>query len=145
MPTRGNVHKDFHGALSYGLQFLDDHCGEDARNAFLSSLADSVYRPLVEDIRSRGLAALRDHWREVFAIEEGEIELRDQGETLELHVLRCPAIAHMTAHDYTIAAKFCEHTRVVNEAVCRAAGFQSEVEYEQAAGRCIQRFWRRPA
>ncbi|HUW60023.1 MAG TPA: hypothetical protein VMZ06_03370 [Candidatus Bathyarchaeia archaeon] len=137
-----NVHKDFHGALSYGLQFLDEHFGQEGVRAFLSGLAESVYKPLVEDVRSRGVVALRDHWQHVFALEGGEIELREEGHSLELRVLRCPAIAHMKQHNYPVAARFCEHTRVVNEAVCRAAGFECEVEYDQPAGRCVQRFWR---
>jgi hypothetical protein len=137
-----HVHKDFHGALSYGLQFLDEHVGEEGARAFLSGLAESVYKPLVEDIRARGIAALRDHWQRVFAIEGGVIELRDEGDRLELRVLRCPAIAHMKEHGYAVAARFCEHTRAVNEAVCHAAGFECDVEYDQAAGRCVQRFWR---
>ena len=137
-----NVHKDFHGALSYGLQFLDEHFGEEGVRAFLSGLAESVYKPLVEDVRSRGVAALRDHWQQVFALEGGEIELREEDGTLQLRVLRCPAIAHMKEHNYAVAARFCEHTRVVNEAVCRAAGFECEVEYDQPAGQCVQRFWR---
>ena len=136
-----NVHKDFHGALSYGLQFLDEHFGEEGVRAFLSGLAESVYKPLVEDVRSRGVAALRDHWQQVFALEGGEIELREEDGTLQLRVLRCPAIAHMKQRGYCVATRFCEHTRVVNEAVCRAAGFECEVEYDQPAGRCLQRFW----
>ena len=139
-----NVHKDFHGALSYGLQFLDDHLGQDAAPEFLSFLASSVYRPLVEDIRARGIHALSDHWRRVFELEGGEIELRQDEDRLELRVSRCPAIAHMNEHAYAIATRFCQHTRIVNEAVCRAAGFDCAVECDQAAGRCVQRFWRIP-
>ncbi len=137
-----NVHKDFHGAFSYGLQFLDDHLGPDGVREFLAGLADTVYRPLVEDVRARGIAALRDHWQRVFDLEGGEIELREDGDTLELRVMRCPAISHMRDHAYTVADRFCDHTRIVNEAVCAAAGFHSQVEYDQAAGRCVQRFWR---
>jgi hypothetical protein len=137
-----NVHKDFHGALSYGMQFLDDHLGQDGTRDFLSGLAASVYRPLVEDVRARGVAALRDHWRRVFELEGGEIELREDGDILELRVLRCPAIAHMKQHHYAIAQRYCEHTRIVNEAVCRAAGFECDVDYDQSVGRCVQRFWR---
>ena len=137
-----NVHKDFHGALSYGLQFLDDHLGEEGLRAFLSGLAESVYRPLVDDVRARGITALRDHWQRVFALEGGEIELREEGGALELRVMRCPAIAHMKQHNYTVADLFCEHTRIVNQAICQAAGFESSVEYDQPAGRCVQRFWK---
>lgn len=139
-----NVHKDFHGAFSYGLQFLNDNCGEDAVREFLSGLADTVYKPLVEDIKRRGIGALRDHWRRVFELEEAGIELDGGDDALELRVLQCPAIAHMREHNYPVAERFCEHCRIVNEAVCRAAGFDATVEYDQANRRCVQRF-RRPA
>ncbi|NIA15946.1 MAG: hypothetical protein GWP08_17930 [Nitrospiraceae bacterium] len=137
-----NVHKDFHGALSFGLQFLDDAYGPEDVQDFLGGLADTVYKPLVNAIRLRGLDALREHWQTVFDLEDGEIEWHDADGTLELHVLRCPAITHMQAHGYAIADHFCEHTRIVNEAVCRAAGYEAEVEYDQAQGRCVQRFRR---
>ena len=40
---------------------------------------------------------------------------------LVLTVKRCPAITHMRENGYTIADHFCEHTRIVNEAVCTTA------------------------
>jgi len=137
-----NVHKDFHGALSYGLQFVHDNCGEEAAHEFLAGLAETVYQPLVEDMRRRGLAALRDHWQRVFDLEGGEIELAGSGDSLELRVIQCPAIAHMREHNYAIADRFCEHCRIVNGAICGAAGFDAGVEYDQKAGRCVQRFWK---
>lgn len=137
-----NVHKDFHGALSYGIQFVDQNYGLEGLRDFLSGLAETVYKPLVEDVRRRGLEALRDHWQTVFALENGDVNLRMEDETLVLTVRACPAIGHMKAHGYAIAGRFCEHTRIVNEAVCRAAGYASDVEYDQAAGRCVQRFRR---
>ncbi len=137
-----NVHKDFHGALSFGLEFLEEHYGEEGRGAFLSGLADTVYKPLVEDIRARGLVALREHWQTIFDLEDGEIEMRDEGDVLVLEVHRCPAITHMQARGYAIADHFCEHTHIVNEAVCDAAGYTCGVAYDQDAGRCTQRFRR---
>ena len=49
-----NVHKDFHGALSYGLQFLEENYGKEGLQAFLSGLASTVYKSLCEDLRIRG-------------------------------------------------------------------------------------------
>jgi len=137
-----NVHKDFHGGLSYGLQFVEDRYGPEGLRDFLSGLADTVFKPLVEDLRVRGLPALRDHWQTIFELEDGDFELRMEGDTLVLDVRRCPAVSHMKEHGYAVADHYCEHTRIVNEAVCQAAGYACSVEYDQEAGRCVQRFWR---
>jgi len=137
-----NVHKDFHGALSYGLQFVEDHYGQEGLRDFLSGLADTMFKPLVEDLRARGLPALRDHWQTIFKLEDGDFDLRMDGDTLVLDVRRCPAVSHMKEHGYAVADHYCEHTRIVNEAVCKAAGYASSVEYDQEAGRCVQRFWK---
>jgi len=137
-----NVHKDFHGALSYGLQFLDDRFGPEALETFLCGLADTVYRPLAEALRERGLEALREHWQQVFELEGGDVDVEMEDDTLVLTVQACPAVCHLHARGYAVAERFCEHTRLVNDAICRAAGYAASVEYDQAAGRCVQRFWR---
>lgn len=137
-----NVHKDFHGAFSYGIQFIIENYGLEGLEAYLNKLADTVYAPLVKALDVEGLAALRDHWERVFALEGGKVELRDEEDVLVLDVLECPAIAHMRAQGYAIDPHFCEHTRILNEAICTRAGYQSSVEYDQEAGRCTQRFWK---
>ncbi|HOF38747.1 MAG TPA: hypothetical protein PLD73_01645 [Candidatus Hydrogenedentes bacterium] len=137
-----NVHKDFHGALSFGIQFLEDQYGLAGLEDFFSRAAKTVYADLIEDLRSRGLDALKEHWDTVFTLEEGDFETRYEGDTLVLDVRACPAIHHMRARNYRIGTHFCEHTRIVNEAVCAEAGYACSVEYDQEAGRCVQRFWR---
>ncbi len=137
-----NVHKDFHGALSYGLQFVEQNYGVSDLEDFLKGLSRTVYLPLAEGLRARGLEALREHWQSIFEMEGGDFEQEMEGDTLVLRVRRCPAICHMQQHGYTVAEHFCEQTRVVNEAVCKEAGYCSSVEYDQSAGSCVQRFWR---
>ena len=137
-----NVHKDFHGALSYGIQFVLDEYGMPGLEKYLKQLADTVYAPLAEAMKTEGLSALRKHWDEIFTVEGGEFELRDEDGVLVLEVLACPAIKHMQSQDYAIHPKFCEHTRILNEAICAKAGYQCSVDYDQEAGRCVQRFWK---
>ena len=137
-----NVHKDFHGAFSYGIQFIMQSYGMDGLRAYLEKLADTVYAPLVKALDVEGLSALRDHWERIFTLEGGKFELRDEGDVLVLDVHECPAIAHLKRQGYTIDPNFCEHTRILNEAICKRAGYQSSVEYDQQAGRCVQRFWK---
>lgn len=137
-----NVHKDFHGALSYGIQYLVEHYGMEGLIKYLSGLADTVYAPLVGRMKSHGLSALREHWQTVFDVEDGEYSLGERDDVLVLEVHRCPAIAHMKEHGYAISPHFCEHTRILNEAICRKAGYDCSVEYNQEEGRCVQRFWK---
>lgn len=137
-----NVHKDFHGAMSYGIDFIVKRYGLDGLREYLSGLTKSSYAPLVNDLRARGLVALREHWGHVFSVEEGEFELRDEGDVLVLDVKTCPAIVHMKAQGYDISPYFCEHTRMLNEAICGEAGYACSVEYDQEAGQCVQRFWK---
>lgn len=137
-----NVHKDFHGALSYGMQFVVENYGLDGLERYLDRLADSVYAPLVERLKTEGLDALRTHWTHVFDLEGGEYEFRTDGNALVFEVKKCPAIAHMKAQGYAIAPHFCEHTRLMNAAICKRAGYECSVEYDQDAGQCVQRFWK---
>ncbi len=137
-----NVHKDFHGALSFGLQFLAREYGEAGVGEFLAGLATTVYKPLVEDLRARGLPALHDHWQRIFKLEGGGAEMTWEEDTLVLTVAQCPAVCHMQAQGYAIAERYCEHTRIVNKAMCQAAGYAASLEYDQAEGRCVQRFWK---
>jgi len=137
-----NVHKDFHGALSFGIRFLTEQYGPDKLHAFLAGLGSTVYKPLSDAIRQRGLSAMRDHLEHVFRSEGGEVESEMDGDTFVFHVHRCPAIHHMKEKGYDIAPNFCEHTRIVNEAICSRAGYSSSVDYDQEAGRCVQRFWK---
>ncbi len=107
---------------------------------FLTGLADTVYAPVVAELRYDGLPALERHWRRIMDLEEAEYSLHMDGDSLVLDLQRCPAVHHMQAHDYRVADHFCEHTRIVNDAICSRAGYEATVEYDQAKGRCVQRF-----
>ena len=137
-----NVHKDFHGALSFGIKFIVDRYGLEGLREYLNGLAKTMYAPLVTRLRGEGLIALREHWDHVFSVEDGEYEMREDDGVLVLDVHQCPAIAHMKKHGYDIAPHFCEHTRMLNEAICNEAGYACSVDYDQDAGRCTQRFWK---
>ncbi|HOD51572.1 MAG TPA: hypothetical protein PKY01_18170 [Candidatus Hydrogenedentes bacterium] len=137
-----NVHKDFHGALSFGIQFLDEQYGMAGLEEFFTRAAKAVYAQLIKNLRERGLEALKEHWDTVFGLEDGDFETRYEDGVLVLDVRTCPAVHHMRANNYRVADHFCEHTRIVNEAICAGAGYACSVEYDQEAGRCVQRFWR---
>lgn len=136
-----NIHKDFHGCFSFGLKFLLDNYGEAEMEEYLRRLARNAYAPLIESLRTRGLPALQDHWQHIMSLEETDFDLRfTNDDTLVLEVKTCPAISHMRERGYGVCSRFCEATRIVNDEICRQAGYVSAVDYDQESASCTQRF-----
>lgn len=136
-----NVHKDFHGCFSFGLSFLYENYGSVEAEEYLRRMARNVYAPLIEAMRMRGLPALQDHWSNIMMLEEADFDLSFQNDdVLALEVRKCPAIHHMREVGYRVCDRFCESTRIVNDEICRQAGYSSVTEYDQDKGCCIQRF-----
>ncbi|MGA3323582.1 MAG: hypothetical protein ABSF45_03860 [Terriglobia bacterium] len=136
------LHKDFHGALCYGIKYLDDHYGPEATAEFLRQVGRSYYAPLSQQLKSDGLSALENHWREVFTKEGGKFSLELQDGVLTLTVHECPAIAHLKKINRLFTPRFCETTVVVNETICGEAGYKCSCQYEPGEGRCVQKFWK---
>ena len=138
------LHKDFHGALSVGIEYLDRHYGEEAVRDYLRRFVRAFYADLIEDVGRRGLVALKEHFERIYAIEGGEVEINCSGDELVIRVRACPAVTHMRAHGYQVARLFVETTRTVNEALCEGTPFIAELlEYDDQTGRSVQRFARK--
>ena len=136
------LHKDFHGALCYGIKYLDDHFGPEATTEYLRAVGRSYYAPLSQLLKNEGLTALEKHWNEIFTNEGGKFTLEYQGGTLVLTVQECPAIAHLKKINQLFTPRYCETTVVVNETICGEAGYTCSTEYEPGEGRCVQKFWK---
>lgn len=138
------LHRDFHGALSGGIQYLDETFGEEAVREYLRGFTLSFYAPLRERIETEGLAALRDHFEELYRTEGGEVEIALAADELLIRVAACPAVTHMRAQGYPVARLWVETTRTVNESLVEGTAFGAElVEYDAQTGRSVQRFYRR--
>lgn len=137
-----NVHKDFHGLLSYGIQYLCEKYGEREMVKYLKQVVYTVYSSLTEELKIKGLPALYKHWDYIFTIEDADFEIDyEENDVLSLKVRKCPAIHHMREHGYQVAEKYCEHYRIINEEICHLADYECSVEYSQDKGSCIQKFW----
>lgn len=139
------LHKDFHGALSNGIEYLDRQYGEDAVKNYLRQFANSFYAPLKKDICERGLIALKEHIEKIYKIEDGKVDIAFSNDEMTVRVKACPAVTHMRSHGYHVARLFVETTRTVNEAICEGTQFAAELlEYDDQTGASVQRFTRRP-
>lgn len=138
------LHKDFHGALSAGIDYLHKNYGAEAVREYLRCFTRSFYAPLIEDLRLRGLAALKQHFQRVYEIESGKVRITFSEDEMILEVEACPAVTHMREHGHPVAELFYETTRTVNEALCEGTAFAAElVQYHQQTGSSVQRFYRR--
>jgi len=138
------LHKDFHGALSVGLEYLENNYGEEAVREFLHRFATTFHAPLTEAVNRRGLIALKEYLTKLYEIEGGNVKITLSDDELLVEVDACPAVMHMREHGYAVARLFSETTRTVNEAICESTPFAAQlVEYDEQTGRSIQRFYRR--
>jgi len=138
------LHKDFHGALSTGIQYLEENFGEEAVREYLRDFTRSYFAPLKEEIKSRGLPALKEYFEELYEKEGGDAEITLSDDELVIRVSACPAVTHMRQHGYAVANMFYETTKTVNEALVEGTDFAAElVEYDDETGRSVQRFYRR--
>ena len=140
------LHKDFHGALSVGLDFLQTNYGDEAVRDYLRRFTQSYFAPLRKELLEEGLPALARYFQRMYETEGSKIELEQHDDELVVKVPACPAVTHMRKHDYAVSPLFYETTKTVNDALCEGTPFAAELlEYDEQTGRSIQRFWRTSA
>jgi len=105
------LHKDFHGALSTGIQYLEENFGEEAVREYLRDFTNAYFAPLKADIKQRGLSALKEYFEELYEKEGGEAEITLGDDELVICVAACPAVTHMRQHGYQVANMFYETTK----------------------------------
>ncbi len=138
------LHQDFHGALSTGIEYLQQRYGEDAVRRYLRQFATVYYAPLTRALQLRGLSALREYLERIYTLEGGEYTLEGDDDRLMLRVVACPAVTHMRAHNYPVARLFAETSRTVYETICVDTPYQVEMlAYDEQSGASCVRFTRR--
>ena len=137
-------HRDFHGALSGGIDYLDQRYGEDAVREYLRKFTASFYAPLTGALKERGLIALKEHFEQIYEREGVEVRLTFSEDELLMEIDACPAVSHMRRCGYHVARLFGETARTVNETLCEGTPFSAELlEYDEQTGRSVVRFYRR--
>ncbi len=136
------LHRDFHGAMFCALEYVFEHFGREGFEAYVRQTAEALYAPVRRALERKGLPALEQYLREIFTTEEGDFSATRDGDALVFTVHVCPAVSCLQEHGHEVTGRFCEVTRIMNEVICEGTGFASEVEYDTAAARCVQRFRR---
>jgi len=138
------LHRDFHGALSAALIYLEERFGEDAVREYLRGFARAFYAPLRADLAERGLPAIADRLRRVYEAEGAHVSIELSDDELMVRVEACPAVTHMRDRGYAVSRLWRETISSVNEAICEDSAFDFDlVEYNEETGASVQRFYRR--
>ena len=135
------LHKDFHGAMLCGLEYVFDRYGREGFEAYVRQTATAIHAPLRDAIRERGLSAMEEYLRDIFTTEGGDFCSEWDGDALVFTVNVCPAVSYLQQQGFDVPERFCEVTRITNEAICEGTGFASEVDYDTSAAKCVQRFF----
>ncbi|MFO7534803.1 MAG: hypothetical protein R6X19_03835 [Kiritimatiellia bacterium] len=110
------LHKDFHGALSTGLEYLRTQFGESAVRAYRRQFAVAWYAPFHKTPDERFI----------------EVTLN-------------PAVSHMRSQTHVFSPMFRETAGTVGTAICENTPYEAElIRYDDESGRYTQRFFRRP-
>ena len=86
------LHRDFHGALSAGIEYLHDKYGEQAVRDYLRRFAGTFYSPLKRDLKDRGLIALKEHFEKIYSIEDGRISIVCSDDEMIMEIDSCPRL-----------------------------------------------------
>jgi hypothetical protein len=137
------LHRDFHGALSSALIYLEKRFGPEAVAEYLASFAEVFYQPLREELRSEGLTAIADHLQDVYGEEGAEVQVELTADELVARVDACPAVTHMRTRGYEVSPLWHQTLTAVNEAICDGSGYTFELlDYEPETGASVCRFYR---
>jgi hypothetical protein len=138
------MHRDFYGALSTGIQYLQDTYGPDAVIQWLQQVTDALYNPLRRDVKSRGLVAIREYMEEIYAEEGGQVDFEQADGELKAHICQCPALTHIKENGYPVADMWVETTRTVYTRLLTNTKFGCELmDYDDQTGETTLRFFRR--
>jgi len=138
------LHKDFHGALSNGIEYIHEKYGAEAVRDYLCQFAGTYYAPLKQDLVRRGLIALKEHYAKVFQTEGGKVRFTLSDRDLRIEVEINPAVQHLRAQKYPVARLLSETIRTVGETLCTGTPFAVEMlAYDEPSGRYTQRFYRK--
>ena len=138
------LHKDFHIALNYGIEYLHEKFGKDSVREYLTQFARAYYSPLISSIKEQGLLAIKEHYEKIYEIEEAVFDMSFSLDELIIHLSASPAVMHIKAKGHSVSKLFRETVATVNKTICENTIYDSELlEYNEGNGAYRLRFFRR--
>ena len=139
------LHRDFHVSADAGLAYVGRRWGEAGVKDYLQRFACSWYSPLIDEIKAKGLGALREHLEKIYNTEETPDVLHIDFNAAEMRVRidRCPAVSYMRSAGTEPSPWYGELTSTVNRVIAEKSGFGFEmISYEKETGKAEYRFYK---
>lgn len=140
----GPLHRDFHRTTNGTIAYLRKRYGVHWLDEVFRKVAHDVYRSIHEDLKRGDPEQLVAHWRHFMRREKGRFAIRRRGDTIQMTVRQCPAIAYLRARGLAVDPAFCRQTIAVNRALSEETPFTITTEV-LGDGRCVQTIRRRPS
>jgi hypothetical protein len=138
------LHKDFHIAFNYSLDYLQKNMGKEAVKEYLAQFALSYFAPLKQSILTNGLLALKEHYEKIYKIENAEYRMHFSETELIIHLFASPAVIHIKNNGHPVSPLFRESVSTVNKIICQDTAYDSEVlAYHEENGAYRLRFFKR--
>ncbi|MBP8989717.1 MAG: hypothetical protein KBG64_05800 [Clostridia bacterium] len=140
------LHRDFHVSADNGLRYVGENFGDNGVKEYLRTFACAYYKPLVEDVKNRGLTALKEQIENIYLIEEMPEVVHSTltQDQLSVSVDRCPAISYFNQIGYRPSKWYVELTRTVNETIADQCDLGFElISYCEETGAANYRFFKR--
>jgi hypothetical protein len=136
-------HKDFHSSMNMGIEYLGENYGLEAVREYLTRYTENVYKPVVANIKHRGLAALEENILQTYEKEQCpdavKTLLTEDGLTVE--VAYCPGVTHLRSTGREVSKWYRYTTETVMEVLAQAAGCRFVWDaYEEETGKAQYHF-----
>ena len=125
------LHKDFHVTADIGITYVGENYGDDAVKEYLTQYAKSFYKPLAEEVKSKGLKSLEENFINVYAKEEWTEYLHTTltEDKLKVKIDKCPAVIFMKSTGHTPSKWYKETTYTVYRALADMCNLDFTVKY----------------
>ena len=136
-------HLDFHSSLNMGVHYVGENYGMDAVREYLTKFTCNVYRPVIEDMKARGLAALEAKIQDTYAKEKASdvLETVLTEDSLQVKISACPAVKHLKATGREVSKWYRYTTEIVMDVLAKEGGFTFTMEsYDEATGAAAYKF-----
>ena len=125
------LHRDFHVSADIGITYVGENYGDSAVKDYLTQYAKSFYKLLAEDVKKKGLIALKENFENVYKKEEWSEYLHTTLTENELKVKidKCPAVTFMRSAGHTPSKWYKETTYTVYAVLAEMCGLDFIVNY----------------
>lgn len=137
-------HPDFHIAFNYGIEYLLKNYGKEAVREYLVKFAGAYFAPLKKALLDNGLPAMKEHYENIFQIENAIFSMHISNNELVIHLTESPAVMYIKEKGHTISPLYRETVLTVNREICNDTPYECElVSYRNEDGAYQLRFFMR--